>query len=452
MQVLAVHLGVCHTMALDIHNWDEGGGENEQVAKQVLEEKEVGEDGSDENMLGSLEGNCAEEVDEDSCRGDGLCANDKEEEDGLKNGVEGISETRQELLGKNQDEEVSSGNCRENHEENEVSHAAIGIENALEHESKVSRNLNSKVSSSIVEECYSRDDEEVDKREGSLNSKVNTALTEEHCCNQDNLDGLLCPKCDEICKDNANLKNHLLSHYYQDFYKVTPDVKPFPCPTCGKENRDRISLIRHFAFSHDMIYELTEVTPEMLKQALHGKNLEEEEISSGNANENHEENEVNYAEIGIDSEEAPEHESEVLGKLNSKVNSSTAEDCCSQDEVESANIKDTITTVDKAKVGAVSETTNTSQAEDPQISPRPFFEKGGSVVWAEFPGGCSWFPAILPSSLNTPSISYILPFPAKPASNLVQLFDSEGSWKRVEIVEPLGEDREADEAKLCAEG
>merc|ERR1712037_1086138 len=80
----------------------------------------------------------------------------------------------------------------------------------------------------------------------------------------DNLDGPQCPKCDQICKDNANLKNHLLSHYYHDFYRVTPDSKPFPCPTCGKENRDRITMIRHFAFSHGMIYELTDVTPEML--------------------------------------------------------------------------------------------------------------------------------------------------------------------------------------------
>jgi len=80
----------------------------------------------------------------------------------------------------------------------------------------------------------------------------------------DNLDGPQCPKCDQICKDNANLKNHILSHYYHDFYRVTPDTKPFPCPTCGKENRDRITMIRHFAFSHGMIFELTDVTPEML--------------------------------------------------------------------------------------------------------------------------------------------------------------------------------------------
>ena len=76
------------------------------------------------------------------------------------------------------------------------------------------------------------------------------------------------------------------------------------------------------------------------------------------------------------------------------------------------------------------------------------------MVWAECPE-VSWFPAILPKSSASnmsSSISYILPFPAKPASNLVQLFDAEGSWRRVEVVEPLGEDREVDEERLRMEG
>lgn len=78
-------------------------------------------------------------------------------------------------------------------------------------------------------------------------------------------DGPPCPKCDQICKDSSNFKNHLLSHYYTDFYEVTPSKKPFACPTCGKENRDRITLIRHYAFKHNMLFELTDVTPEMMR-------------------------------------------------------------------------------------------------------------------------------------------------------------------------------------------
>ena len=86
----------------------------------------------------------------------------------------------------------------------------------------------------------------------------------------DNFEGPECPKCGQVCKDNSNLKNHLLSHYYQDFYRCTPDSKPYPCPSCGKESRDRITMIRHYAFSHNMLYELTDVTPEMLNGATIG--------------------------------------------------------------------------------------------------------------------------------------------------------------------------------------
>jgi len=95
---------------------------------------------------------------------------------------------------------------------------------------------------------------------GTMKAIASEETVQEH----DNLDGPNCPKCDQICKNNTNLKNHILSHYYHDFYRVTPDTKPYPCPTCGKENRDRITLIRHLAFSHGMIFELTDVTPEML--------------------------------------------------------------------------------------------------------------------------------------------------------------------------------------------
>ena len=103
-----------------------------------------------------------------------------------------------------------------------------------------------------------------DAEKGTIGVAKKAFASEGTVQEHDNLDGPQCPKCDQICKDNANLKNHLLSHYYHDFYRVTPDTKPFPCPTCGKENRDRITMIRHFAFSHGMIYELTDVTPEML--------------------------------------------------------------------------------------------------------------------------------------------------------------------------------------------
>merc|ERR1719341_1483196 len=70
-----------------------------------------------------------------------------------------------------------------------------------------------------------------------------------------------CFKCGQVCKDNSNLRNHVLSHYYRIFDPLIPQVKPFPCPECDKPSRDKITMIRHFAFTHGKLFELTEVTP-----------------------------------------------------------------------------------------------------------------------------------------------------------------------------------------------
>ena len=40
-----------------------------------------------------------------------------------------------------------------------------------------------------------------------------------------------------------------------------PDQKPFECPVCGKKpNRDRITLIRHYAFKHKKFFRVTGIT------------------------------------------------------------------------------------------------------------------------------------------------------------------------------------------------
>merc|ERR1712130_748127 len=77
----------------------------------------------------------------------------------------------------------------------------------------------------------------------------------------DNEAGPECFKCGQVCKDNSNLRNHVLSHYYRIFDPLIPQAKPFPCPECEKPSRDKITMIRHFAFTHGKLFELTEVTP-----------------------------------------------------------------------------------------------------------------------------------------------------------------------------------------------
>ena len=46
---------------------------------------------------------------------------------------------------------------------------------------------------------------------------------------------------------------------------MLPGVSPFTCPECEKDaSRDRITLTRHYAFAHNKLFEMTDVTPEML--------------------------------------------------------------------------------------------------------------------------------------------------------------------------------------------
>jgi len=80
----------------------------------------------------------------------------------------------------------------------------------------------------------------------------------------DNVSGPVCFKCSTVCKDNSNYKNHILSHYYREFDAHVPHTKPFECPVCSKPSRDKITLIRHYAFTHQKLFELTDITPDQL--------------------------------------------------------------------------------------------------------------------------------------------------------------------------------------------
>ena len=52
-------------------------------------------------------------------------------------------------------------------------------------------------------------------------------------------------------------------------------VAPFTCPECSREGwRDRITLARHYAFAHNKLFEMTDVTPEMLNMSNMNPNME----------------------------------------------------------------------------------------------------------------------------------------------------------------------------------
>ena len=88
-----------------------------------------------------------------------------------------------------------------------------------------------------------------------------------HVREHNNPNGPECFKCGVTCKNTGNLKNHILSHYYQDFVDVLLSAKPFIClfPGCDAlPNRDKIPLARHYAFGNKKIFQMTNITPEQL--------------------------------------------------------------------------------------------------------------------------------------------------------------------------------------------
>ena len=82
--------------------------------------------------------------------------------------------------------------------------------------------------------------------------------------------GPKCPECGEASRDNLALENHILTHYSEKLGKLLPAVAPFSCPECKKEHRDKNILLRHFAFGHGMIYQLTCLTHEQMMASQRG--------------------------------------------------------------------------------------------------------------------------------------------------------------------------------------
>ena len=87
--------------------------------------------------------------------------------------------------------------------------------------------------------------------------------------NKSNAKEWTCSKCRYSCKSNSNyIKNHILSHHYSDFRFILPSCPPYTCPECHREVRDKITLTRHYAFTHKKLFEVTNLTEEKLKQMM----------------------------------------------------------------------------------------------------------------------------------------------------------------------------------------
>ena len=86
---------------------------------------------------------------------------------------------------------------------------------------------------------------------------------------------LLCPI---IKKDKTNLRNHLLNHYKAQLYPLLPTKTPFECPDCGKPNRDKVTLLRHYCYFHKHIWEISN------QAEIEGKPLDDSGIDASDIN------------------------------------------------------------------------------------------------------------------------------------------------------------------------
>ena len=77
-----------------------------------------------------------------------------------------------------------------------------------------------------------------------------------------------CYKCGERKRTRDVFKNHLLSHYSDNFTPLLPSAPPYKCPECNHLFRDKISLMRHLGFYHKKLYEITDLTEESLNEVI----------------------------------------------------------------------------------------------------------------------------------------------------------------------------------------
>ena len=65
---------------------------------------------------------------------------------------------------------------------------------------------------------------------------------------------VLCPK---ILDTRPRMREHVLNHYKQQLLLSLPRKHPFTCPVCNSHKRDKITLLRHYAFTHKYIHEFS---------------------------------------------------------------------------------------------------------------------------------------------------------------------------------------------------
>ena len=93
---------------------------------------------------------------------------------------------------------------------------------------------------------------ELNPADGTLNASENKSSTP-----TPKTDGpYFCRFCEDGFDKPNNLRNHVLNHFKPQIYPELPAEKPFICPECKAVSRDKVTLLRHYAWSHRKVYEM----------------------------------------------------------------------------------------------------------------------------------------------------------------------------------------------------
>ena len=68
-----------------------------------------------------------------------------------------------------------------------------------------------------------------------------------------------CVLCPMVRNTRQKMREHVLNHYKPQLLLSLPRRQPFRCPECNSKNRDKITLLRHYAFhiTHKHIYKFS---------------------------------------------------------------------------------------------------------------------------------------------------------------------------------------------------
>merc|ERR1712037_688023 len=100
-----------------------------------------------------------------------------------------------------------------------------------------------------------KDDSNLDKKSSA---KSITSAKKPDRRNSISTGQLKCRFCTSGHENALGLKNHVLNHFKDQLNQHLPSCAPFLCPECKNPNRDKITILRHYAFGHKKVFDLVD--------------------------------------------------------------------------------------------------------------------------------------------------------------------------------------------------